>query len=59
LNQDCKGFDLNQKSEKENEKEIKKRIKGRGDQISPAPDSGRGPAMRRPKSVRISLPPAD
>jgi hypothetical protein len=30
LNQDCKGFDLNQKSEKENEKEIKKRIKGRG-----------------------------
>jgi hypothetical protein len=30
LNQDCKDFDLNQKLEKENEKEIKKRIKGRG-----------------------------
>jgi hypothetical protein len=30
LNQECKSFDLNQKSKKENEKEIKKRIKGWG-----------------------------
>jgi hypothetical protein len=34
---------------KENQKEIRKRIKGRGEPFGPSPDRARGPASLNPK----------
>jgi hypothetical protein len=58
LNKICKIYETIQKIRKENEKEIKKRIKGRGDQIGLAPDSASAHLGIKPERVSTPSPPA-
>jgi hypothetical protein len=57
LNQICKRFEINQKSEKEKGKEIKKRKRAEGKRIGPVPNQAHGQAGQNPESVfPLSLP---
>jgi hypothetical protein len=54
LNQDCKGFNLNQKTEKEKEEKRENRKRASG--MNPDPEQKPAAAQQRPSRIGTQLP---
>jgi hypothetical protein len=58
LKQVCKIYEIKQKTEKKNEKELGKEKEAAEDRFGPAPNPARSPASEKPERVSLSpLPP--